>query len=62
MNLKELLKDKYREDMNAAEVAVALADYDPTAGMIGKDMFDKTASELAGSRHCHCGKWGKKFG
>lgn len=50
MNLKELLKDKYREDMNAAEVAVALADYDPTAGMIGKDMFDKTASELAAAK------------
>lgn len=50
MNLKELLGDKYKDDMTAAEVAAALADYDPTAGLIKKDLFDKTASELAAAK------------
>lgn len=50
MNLKELLGDKYKDDMSAAELAAALADYDPTAGMIRKDAFDKTASELAAAK------------
>lgn len=50
MNLKELLGNKYREDMTAAEVADALVGYDPTAGMIRKETFDKTASELAAAK------------
>lgn len=47
MNLKELLGDKYREDMTAAEVAEALAEYDPTAGMVKKDLLEKANSEAA---------------
>ena len=50
MNLKELLGDKYRDDMTATEIAEALADYDPTKGLIKKDLFDKTASELAAAK------------
>lgn len=47
MNLKELLGEKYRDDMSALEISEALADYDPTKGFIRKDLFDKTASDLA---------------
>ena len=47
MNLKELLGDKYREDMTAAEVAAALDSYNPTDGYVRKDVADKYASEAA---------------
>ena len=47
MNLKKLLGDKYRDDMTAAEIAEALAEYDPTAGMVKKDLLEKANSEAA---------------
>lgn len=52
MSLKALLGDAYREDMTAAEIEAALAgrrivDADSLPKMVSKEVFDKTASELA---------------
>jgi len=52
MNLKELLGDAYREDMTLEEVEEALKDLnlvDPSTlpKSVSKEIFDKTASELA---------------
>ena len=52
MNLKELLGDAYREDMTLEEVEEALKDLnlvDPSTlpKSVSKEVFDKTASELA---------------
>ena len=52
MNLKELLGDAYREDMTVEEVEQALKDLnlvDPSTlpKSVSKEVFDKTASELA---------------
>lgn len=52
MNLKELLGDAYREDMTVEEVEQALNDLnlvDPSTlpKSVSKELFDKTASELA---------------
>jgi hypothetical protein len=52
MNLKELLGDAYREDMTLEEVEQALKDLnlvDPSTlpKSVSKEVFDKTASELA---------------
>lgn len=52
MNLKELLGDAYREDMTLEEVEQALAginlvDPDKLPKSVSKEVFDKTASELA---------------
>ena len=52
MNLKELLSDAYREDMMLEEVETALKGInlvDPTTlpKSVSKEVFDKTASELA---------------
>lgn len=52
MNLKELLGDAYREDMTLEEVEEALKDLnlvDPSTlpKSVSKELFDKTASELA---------------
>lgn len=52
MNLKELLGDAYREDMTVEEVGQALNDLnlvDPSTlpKSVSKEVFDKTASELA---------------
>lgn len=52
MNLKELLGDAYREDMTIEEVGQALKDLnlvDPSTlpKSVSKEVFDKTASELA---------------
>jgi hypothetical protein len=50
MDLKAILGEKYKDGMTADEISAALADYDPTSGMIKKDMFDRTASELAAAK------------
>lgn len=50
MNLKAILGDKFKEDMTVEEINTALADFDPTNGMIKKDLFDRTASELAAAK------------
>ena len=52
MNLKELLGDAYREDMTLEEVEQALeginlVDPDKLPKSVSKEVFDKTASELA---------------
>jgi len=52
MNLKELLGDAYREDMTLGEVEQALeginlVDPDKLPKSVSKEVFDKTASELA---------------
>lgn len=47
MNLKELLGEKYREDMTTAEISEALKNYDPTEGMVRKDLLEKANSEAA---------------
>jgi len=52
MNLKELLGDAYREDMTLEEVEQALKDLnlvDPSTlpKSVSKEVFDRTASELA---------------
>lgn len=51
MNLKELLGTEYREDMTLEEVEAALAAQDNLSitkePVVKKDVFDKTASELA---------------
>jgi len=52
MDLKELLGDAYREDMTLEEVEQALeginlVDPDKLPKSVSKDVFDKTASELA---------------
>ena len=52
MNLKELLGDAYREDMTLEEVEQALEGInlvDPAKlpKSVSKEVFDKTASELA---------------
>ena len=52
MNLKELLGDVYKEGMTIEEIEVALADknfVDPATlpKSVSKEVFDKTASELA---------------
>lgn len=47
MDLKQVLGEKYREDMTAAEIEAALKDYDPTAGMYTKQQFDKVMKEAA---------------
>lgn len=54
MNLKDLLGDAYKDDLTVEDISTAIADLDlvdrasATKGMIRKDTFDKTASELAG--------------
>lgn len=54
MDLKDLLGEAYREDMTVEDIASAIEGMDlvdratATKGMIRKDTFDKTASELAG--------------
>lgn len=56
MNLKELLGEAYREDMTLAEVEAAVNGLDlvdrntATNGMVRKDVFDKTASDLAATK------------
>mgnify|MGYP001183599690 FL=1 len=52
MNLKELLGDAYREDMTLEEVeraleGINLVDPDKLPKSVSKEVFDKTASELA---------------
>lgn len=52
MDIKELLGDAYKEDMTVDDINAALADktfVDPTTlpKSVTKDVFDKTASELA---------------
>lgn len=52
MNLKELLGDAYKEGMSFEEIEAALADkelVDPSTlpKSVSKEVFDKTASELA---------------
>ena len=47
MDLKKLLGNKYRDDMTATEIAEVLAGYDPTAGMVKKDLLEKANSEAA---------------
>ena len=47
MNLKKLLGDKYKDGMTFEEVSAALADYDPVAGMVKKDLLEKANSEAA---------------
>lgn len=47
MNLKELLGDRYQENMSVQEAAELLSDYNPTAGYVSKDVADKYASEAA---------------
>lgn len=54
MNLKDLLGDAYREDLTVDDISAAIENLDlvdratATKGMIRKETFDKTASELAG--------------
>lgn len=50
MNLKELLGEKYKDGMTFDDVSAALADIDPNKGFVKKDLFDRTASELAASK------------
>ena len=47
MNLKELLGDKYQEGMTLEEASAALEDYDPTEGMVKKDLLERANSEAA---------------
>lgn len=54
MNLQELLGDAYKEDLTVEEISAAIEKLDlvdrtsAIKGMVRKDTFDKTASELAG--------------
>lgn len=54
MNLQDLLGDAYKDDLTVADISAAIENLDlvdratATKGMIRKDTFDKTASELAG--------------
>lgn len=47
MDLKKLLGDKYRDDMTAVEIAEMLAGYNPTEGMVSKELMDQAASQAA---------------
>lgn len=50
MDLKTVLGEKFKDGMSFDEVNAALADFEPTTGMIKKDLFDRTASELAAAK------------
>ena len=47
MDLKQVLGEKYRDDMTAEEIAAALQGYNPTEGMYTKQQFDKVMKEAA---------------
>lgn len=54
MNLKDLMGDAYKEDLTVEDISAAIEGLDlvdratATKGMVRKETFDKTASELAG--------------
>lgn len=50
MDLKSILGEKYKDGMTFEEINAALADFDPTSGMIKKELFDRTSSELAATK------------
>jgi hypothetical protein len=47
MTLQELLGDAYKEGMTIEEIETALKDKDLYEGYVKKEVFDKTASEVA---------------
>lgn len=47
MDLKKALGSHFKEGMTLEEAMAALADYDPTQGMVSKSALDKAASEAA---------------
>lgn len=48
MDLKKVLGENFKENMSFEDIATALSSYDPTAGMVSKEAFDKASSEAAG--------------
>ena len=47
MDFKKLLGSQWKDGMSNDDIVKALSEMDSVAGMISKDVFDKTAGELA---------------